>query len=161
MDNINATTLSATVTRPNNTDAYGIGDVIGTASTSVLKFTGASPLGAGLVIIGVSLQLSIAAVPSGMSNYRLHLYNAEPTAIADNAAFNLPSGDRAKYLGYISIPVPEDLGDTIRVQNDDLAKFLKVTDSAGAIYGVIETRGAYTPAAQTVYTVTIDVLRQS
>jgi hypothetical protein len=159
MNNVNSAQLSTTVTRPDNTDAYASGDVIGTAVSATLTFAAASLQQASLLVIGAALRLSVGAVPSGMSTFRLHLYTAAPTAIADNAAFNIPSGDRAAYLGFVELPAPLDLGDTIHAQNDDLAKLARIEDTSGRLFAVLETRGAYTPAALTIYTVTLDVLR--
>jgi hypothetical protein len=57
-----------------------------------------------VIIQSISLVFSDSTVPSGMGAFRLHLYSASPTAIADNAAFDLASGERATYMGFIDLP---------------------------------------------------------
>lgn len=93
-----------------------------------------------------------------MTTFRLHLYNAAPTAIADGTAFDLPAGDRAKYLGYINLAAPVDLGATLWSQNDSANFNGKLADSSTTLYGILETIGAFTPSAQTVKKVTLYIL---
>jgi hypothetical protein len=76
-----------------------------------------------------------------------------PTAIADNAAFDLPAGDRSKYIGSIDIGTPVDLGDTIWAQNDEVRK--QVILSGDSVYGILQTVAGYTPSASAVKTVTL------
>jgi hypothetical protein len=84
---------------------------------------------------------------------RLHLYTSAPTAIADNAAFNLPSADRASYVGSIDIGTPADLGDTLWAQNDDVRKQVILTGDS--VYGILQTVAAYTPTANAAKTITL------
>jgi len=151
--------ISVSVTRPNDTTAYAANDVIGTATSGNLTFTDIVPRqGAGFLVLGSRLRIDVNAVPSGMAGFRLHLYNAAPTAIADNAAFNLPSGDRTKYLGYITMSTPVDFGDTLVAVDDNMNFSGKCADGSTTIYGMLETLGAYTPAASTVKTVTLNAV---
>lgn len=138
-----------TVTRPANTTAYTAGDVVGGAIT----FSSIGPTGGGHVMIsGVDLRIDIAAIPAGMTTFRLHLYNVTPpSAIADNSAWDLPSGDRSAYLGYIDVGTPADLGSTCFVQTDNLNK--KLLLASANVYGYLVTTAGYTPAANSeVYT---------
>ena len=94
-----------------------------------------------------------------MSAFRLHLYSASPDAIADNAPWDLVSaGDRSKYQGYIDFTAPVDLGSTLYAQADSLNHQLQLADGASALFGVLVTTGAFTPAASTVWTVTLRAL---
>ena len=148
---------SASVTRPDNTTAYDELDVVGTDPATVLEFEGVSVSEGGFVaIMGVRLRIDAAAIPAGMATFRLHLYSSAPTAIADNDAYNLPSGDRAKYLGYITIPAPVDLGDTLQCQDDNVNLTVKLANGSTTLYGILQTVGAYTPTALTVKQVTIN-----
>lgn len=145
--------VSATQTRPNNTTAYTALDVVGQDPAANMEFATGLDLGAGFVIYGARLRIDAAAIPAGMTSFRLHLYNAAPTAIADNAAFNLIAADRAKYLGYVVIPEPVDNGDTLWGQSDHVNFTGKL--AATSIYGVLQTVGAYTPTALVVKTVSL------
>jgi hypothetical protein len=145
---------SVSKTRPDNATPYTALDVVGTDAATNMEFTGIGSVAGGHVIItGISMRCDVNAVPSGMSSFRLHLYDAAPTAIADNTAYNLPSGDRDKYLGYIEVATPIDLGDTIFARTDNLNYKVKLAAASTTLYGLLQTVGAYTPTAQAVKTV--------
>ena len=146
---------SDTVTRPNDTNAYAAGDVVSTAAGEIMEFASVGAVDEVVMILGSRLRVDVNAVPSGMSNFRLHLYNAAPTAIADNAAYNLPSGDRAKYLGYVTLSTPVDLGDTLYSEDDNLNFTAKLAGTS--LYGILATTAGYTPSANTVKTVTLNI----
>jgi hypothetical protein len=136
-------------TRPDNTTAYAANDVLGTDPASVIQFTNIAPEGGGTIVL-LYAAMMISAGTSAQGQTRLHLYSSAPTAIADNAAFNLPSGDRDKYLGFITLGGPIDLGDTMFTEEDFLRKTITATSSS--IFAIAETTGAFTPAASTVRT---------
>ena len=144
-----------TITRPANTTPYSINDSVGGA----LTFASAGPSAGGTIIItGAQLELDISAIPSGMTSFRLHLYNVTPpSATADNGAWDLPSGDRASYLGYVDLGTPVDLGSTCYVEQTNLVK--QIATASGSIYGYLVTPTAYTPAANSeVYKITLHTM---
>jgi hypothetical protein len=151
-------TSSVTITRPSNTTAYGAGDVIGVADVSVAAnagnaihtFTNIGPAGGQIMITAADLLAYVAAVPAGMTSFRLHLYNASPTAILDAATWDLPSGDRASYLGYIDLGSPADVGSTLYVQADQVNKQFKLASGSTSLYGLLVTAGGYTPTSAAV-----------
>jgi len=149
--------VSVSFTRPNDTTAYTAGDAVGAAS-AILTFaglgTGSTP-GRNLLITSASLRIDVNGVPVGMSAFRLHLYNAQPAAVADNAAFDLAAGDRAAYQGFIEFTAPEDLGATLWSQRDSLNHQVQLAAGSTTLYGVLQTIGAYTPTAQAVKTLTL------
>lgn len=132
------------VIRPANVTPYAAGDVVGGA----IQFPELTFPGEGhLKITAASLRIDIAAIPAGMAAFRLHLYNgAPPSNFADNAAWDLPAGDRGVYLGYIDLVAPIDLGATLFTQADGLNKQVQIP-SGGRIYGYLVTIGGFTPAA--------------
>lgn len=140
-----------TITRPANTTAYSAGDVVGGA----LTISNAGPSGGSVVLTGTRLELDIAAIPSGMTYFVLHLYSATPpSAIADNSPFDLPSGDRSVYIGNVNVGTPIDLGSTLYVDVNQINKLLKLTTAT--LYGYLVTATGYTPAANSeVYKVTV------
>jgi hypothetical protein len=151
---------SATLTRPANTTAYTAGDVIGAAAAAFTLATGLT-LGQRAILTSMDLRIDIAAVPSGMATFRVHLYSVTPpSALADNAAFDLPSGDRASYLGYVTLTAPVDLGATCFSQVDGINKQIQLSGSSD-VFGYLETVGAFTPAAVSeVYTLRAHFLGQ-
>lgn len=150
---INSGASSASFTRPNDTTAYAANDVVATA-TANLTFASVLPIaGQQFIITGATLEIDAAAVPAGMSGFKLYLYNALPTVIADNTAYNLPSADRAKYLGYIQISTPIDIGDTLWSQNDNINFNGKALTTS--LYAILVTDAAYTPTSACVKTITL------
>jgi hypothetical protein len=150
------------ITRPANTTAYTAGDVVGdVTSGGVIRFPGFGPgTGREVLITSASLEVDVTAVPAGMTSFRLHLYRVTaPSAFADNAEWNLPSGDRADYLGYIDLGSPAVMGitnKTLFVQTDQINKHLRTGAGEDAIYGYLVSAGGFTPAANSeVYAVTL------
>jgi hypothetical protein len=148
---------AASVTRTNDTNAYTAGDVIGaaTGSTAALTFTAIGETNKVIRITGTRLEIDVAAVPSGMTSFRLHLYNVTPpSALGDNAAWDLPSGDRASYLGYVDLGAPVDVGSTLYVQQTGL-DYDFLVDGTTSLFGYLVTNGAFTPGASTVKVITL------
>ena len=151
-------TVSVSQTRPNDTTAYAALDVVGQGPAANIVFSNiVADEGGAFVIFGARLRIDVAAVPAGMSNFRLHLYNAAPTAIADNAAYNLPAADRAKYLGYVEISGLLDIGDTLWAETDNINFTGKLAAASTTLYGILQTVAAYTPTASVVKTVTLTI----
>ena len=140
--------------RPANTTAYGSGDVVGPATAvggAVLEFTNMGAVGKDIIITDVDLTVALAAVPSGMTSFRLHLYNATPpSALGDNTAWDLPASDITSYLGYIDMGTPVDVGSSLFVQTSGVNKKLRMGAST-SLFGYLVTNGGYTPASATVY----------
>ena len=154
-----ASYVTATQTRPNDTVSYTAYDVVGQNPGANVTFSNVSSVSGGHIIIqSACLEVDVAAVPTGMSSFRLHLYDAAPTVIADNAAYDLPSGDRAKYLGYIEFDTPIDLGATLWSQKDALGMKRKLAAGSTALYGILQTIGGFTPSASTVKSISLNVL---
>ena len=150
--------VSASQTRPDNTTAYAALDVVGRDPAANIEFANVHPTAGGaFVVLGARLRIDVAAIPAGMSSFRLHLYDAAPTAIADNAVYNLPSGDRAKYLGVIEISGVQDIGDTLFAQADEVNFTGKLAAASTTLYGILQTVGAFTPTAQAVKTITLNI----
>jgi hypothetical protein len=150
---------SVTITRPSNTTAYTAGDVIGdTGGSAIITLPSIGPSGGYVLVQSVRLLIGNTSVPSGMGAFRLHLYTASPTAIADNAAFDLVSGEVANYAGYIDLPTPQDLGSTLFTQADYCGTAVKLASASTSLFAELETRGAYTPASATVYNLRVMTL---
>jgi hypothetical protein len=145
-------TASVDFTRPADTTAYTANDVVG-ATAAALTFPNlGSPDGSEVIITSASVRRDSSAIVSGETSYRLHLYNVTPpSAPADNAAWNLPSGDRASYLGYVDIGAITDLGSTLWAETSNIGKQVKLL--SGSLYGLLVTIGAYTPVSADTFNV--------
>lgn len=137
-----------TITRPANTDAYIAGDVVGGAF--LLK---GWPINLDLLVTNIKLDVHETAVPSGMTSFSLKLYDATPpSALADNAAWDLPAGDRANYIGSISLGSPADIGSTLTVEAEQINK--QIRSGSQGVYAYLVTTAGYTPSSAGVMTVT-------
>lgn len=151
---------SATITRPANTTAYTANDVIGagtqSAAVELTNLAGAS--GGDVIITTASLELDITAIPTGMTSFTLELYSATPpSAYGDNAAWDLPSGDRSVWLGNFNIGTPVDLGSTCYVVTSQINQ--QVTLTGSSMFAYLVTNGGYTPAANSeVYKINLHVV---
>ncbi len=153
--------VSATFTRPADTTAYTSGDLAANSTTAgsvtPMEFSVASWAGGTGMIRRARIRKSGTGT-SGAS-FRLHLYNASPTpANGDNAAFS--TNQAAEYIGRLDITVDQAFTDGASGNglpaigseiNFDLASGL-------VIYGLLEARGAYTPASAEAFTVELEVL---
>ena len=153
-------TASVTLTRTADTNAYTAGDVVGaaTGSTAALEFTNIGSPGRDIRIVGCELLISATAVISGETSYKLYLYNiTPPSALDDNAAWDLPSGDRASYLGSIDLGTPADIGSSLFIETAGMTKHVKL-EKNGSLFGYLVTTGAHTPTSERVYKVTLHSL---
>tara|TARA_R110002126_G_scaffold92029_1_gene218673 strand:+ start:1209 stop:1766 length:558 start_codon:yes stop_codon:yes gene_type:complete len=150
---------TTTITRPSNTTAYTAGDVVGdTGGSAIISLTAAGPTAGFVIIQSISLVFSDSTVPAGMGAFRVHMYSASPTAIADNAPFDLVSGERASYLGFVDLAAPQDLGSTIYTQVDYPGRLVKLAAASTTLFAEIETRGAYTPVSASTVELRVSTL---
>lgn len=143
----------ATLTRPATTPAYSANDVVLDTGGSPLSFTLAA--GAGdYTLTCASLEIDAASIISGETTYTLYIYNVTPpSALADDAAWDLPSGDRASFLGSINLGTPADLGSTLYVEQCNLNK--QITTASANVFGYLVTTGAHTSTASRVYKIAL------
>jgi hypothetical protein len=141
------TGYNASANFTSGTTAYAANDVCGGA----LTFASIGPSAGRVMITSVALRIDSSAVISGQTSYTLHLYDVTPpSAVADSGAWDLPSGDRAAYLGSIDLGTPVDLGSTLYIGRDGVNKQIKLAGTS--VFAYLVSTGAYTPTAQ-VYTV--------
>lgn len=149
-----------TFARTSDTNAYTANDVIGSATgaTAAILFSKFGPGSTEIMITSAKLQIDDTALISGESSYNLHLYSqTPPSALGDNAAFDVPSGDRDNYLGVISLGTPVDLGSTLRIDSDIINKQIHLRGES--LWGYLVTVGGYTPTSARVYRVTLHGVR--
>lgn len=145
-------------TRPANTTAYTALDVMG-ATAAAIKFSNIGPAGGRVFVTSMFVRGDVAAVPTGMSTLRYHLYNREPADIADNAAYDLVEADRSAYQGYVDVGTPSDLGSTIFGQSDGLNHPVRLAPGCTDLWAFRQTIGGFTPAGNSeVYTTDIHTM---
>jgi hypothetical protein len=94
--------------------------------------------------------MNITYLPSNIGNLRLFLYNVSPpSAVADNGAFSVPSGDRASILtpSGISLGTPALAlgGGSLVLALNNINRQFKL--SSTSLFGYLVTEGAWVPTA--------------
>jgi len=147
--------VTVSFTRPDNITPYTALDVVGTSPATNMLFATGLPPGSKFAIISAKLEIDVGTIPTGMNGFIAHVYNAAPTAIEDNAPYNLPLADRAKYIDNIIINTPSDLGDTLISSNQNLLFTGKLEEGSSNVYVILQTPFGYTPTALTVKGLTL------
>ncbi len=159
-------TVGTSFTRPNDTTAYAVDDAIANATSgaSVLTFAGmARNTGMGGTIVGAALLIANKATVA--AEFHLMLYDTSPTAQNDNAAFAHGANDLGYLVGTLMFTpaLMTDQGGGSYPFRVYQAVNLPLTYRCAAtgLYGLLKTRTAYTPAAQTLYRIRMDVIKES
>jgi hypothetical protein len=148
-------------TRPADTTAYASGDIVANSTTA----GSVVPLNFPNVSNGIGHSLQIRRVRIGKSgtsvanaSFRLHLFNVLPTVgSGDNAAISISTG-MAKYLGQVDVTVGQAFGDGAAGQATTEINCHPV-GGASNLYGLLEARGAYTPASAEVFTISLEAVQ--
>lgn len=108
------------------------------------QFLQAGQVGACVNIVSASLRIDNSSLET--STWQVHLYDlTPPSAIADAATFTLPSGDRASYLGAISLAQTVLFTNTQYIESNNIYKLVRL--SHGGLYGYLVNGTTLTPAA--------------
>lgn len=153
---------SISITRVADTNAYAANDAIGaaTGSTAAKEFASIGAAGEHIEILSAFLMIEASALIASEAGYSLYLYDALPgSAYGDNAAWDLPSGDRNSFLGKIALGTPVDLGSTLFIAADNIGKVVKLAAASTSLYAYLVTDAGYTPTSARVYRVTLRVRR--
>ena len=149
---------SVSFTRPNDTTAYASGDLVANSTTagSVVPMTfrvGRTPKAGGMIR---RARIRKSGTSTTNASFRIHLYIASPTpANGDNGAW---STDQAtNYVGAIDVTIDKAFTDGA-AGNGVPQVGSEINFTYETYYALLEARGAYTPAAQEVFTVDLEIL---
>jgi hypothetical protein len=132
--------LSASATFTPAAASHVANDCNGAAGT----FAFAAISGERVMITDASLEIDGGTAEA--TAWRLYLYNVTPpSATADDGAWDLVSGDRASFLGYIDLGTAIDLGSTQWVQQSGINRAIKLAGTS--VYGYLVNLTTLTPAA--------------
>lgn len=139
---------TATATWTPAAAAYGAGDVMSVAQTLTwVDADGNAFPGGSLKIISSIFEVDETAVQASEAAYALKMYSVTPpSAHADNAAWDLPSGDRAAYVGALAIAAPTDVGATLLTETDNIQKHITVA-ATGLTFAELVTVAGFTATA--------------
>lgn len=132
--------VSASATFTPAAASHVAGDVHGGAK----EFALGAVSGSRLKINSVSLEIDGATVET--TAWVLYLYSVTPpSAYADDAAWDLASGDRASFLGKVDIAQVVDLGSTLWIETHNIGKQVKLAGTS--VFGYLVNATTLTPAA--------------
>lgn len=154
-----AAVVSDNFTRPANTTAYASGDLVADNATAGSVTPMSFEIGRTGTAGGMIRRARLLKSGTGVTNalFRLHLYSASPTvANGDNGAWS--SNKAADYLGSIDVSVDKAFTDGAAGNGQPgVGSEINFTDQT--VYGLLEARGAYTPASAEVFTVDLEVIQ--
>lgn len=106
-------------------------------------FSSMGPSGGRIMITSASVEIDGATAEA--TAWRLYLYNVTPpSATADDGAWDLVSGDRTAFLGYVDLGTAVDLGSTQWVENNQINKQIKLAGTD--LFGYLVNLTTLTPA---------------
>jgi hypothetical protein len=138
--------LTATFT-PAATSHAG-GECVGAAQRFVLA---SHVAGQSWIIKNSALRIDNGTAEASV--FTVHFYSATPpSAIADDAAWDLTAADRAYYLGSLSLGQPADVGTTQYVETQTHNKTIRLPADATGLWGylVLTTTTTLTASAHVV-----------
>lgn len=162
-------TVTATLTRPNDTSAYAAGDVMAdstSAPTIPLTFLGVTIESPGNAVIQ-SLTLIDSANNATKPDLELWLFDTVPGVENDNAAFAPTDAETMTLVAVIPIPatmfVVGNAGSAAAgnavcdIQNLGIPVNTNVTGRT-TLWGFLVVRNAYTPVANEQFTVRLHII---
>jgi len=153
--------IAASFARPADTTAYAINDAVAnsTSAPTILTFANAGRvIGGSGYIVKAELCTDQAAC---VAAFRLHLFTTSVTPCNDNAAYTALYANRASRVGYIDFPaVSQEGSGSTSAFALWLGQLLYVCDaSATSLYGLLETKTAFTPASAQNFNIKLGVDR--
>lgn len=134
--------------------AHVAGDIVTTAAGENLIFLldRIQPGGSG-IITSIRVTINQAAVFAGGAGYLLHIFDAAPTVLADNAVHSVALVDLPHWLFSIPIPILETLGASVAVRTGDLGFDFNLPADSNTLYGQLECVGGETPIGAKTITI--------
>lgn len=149
----------STFTRPANTTAYAVGDIVGTASPVVNTVAGLARVAAGSgYITGVRLTTDKKSITPRI---RIHFYNdVSVTVAADNAAFESLYAEDTLSIGTVTLgamTTPADTTNSDMSSAEDMTIRIPFVCEGGVldIYYALETLDVFTPASGEHFRLTV------
>lgn len=154
--------VTSTFSRPAGTTAYTSGDLVANSTTagSVTPMSFAiARVAAGT---GMIRRCRLRKTGTSITNasFRLHLYTTSPTVTnGDNGVWR--STQSATYMGGMDVTVNRAFSDGAGGNGTpvDGSEINFALPSGQTIYGLLEARGAYTPASAESFTLELEVLQ--
>jgi len=154
--------VSAEFTRPADTTAYTIGDLVGNATSGAVPLTIANcarvDAGSGYIVRAALITDLKSITPS----FRVHVFNAAPTQSNDNAAYRALYADVSKrvgefVLGPMSTPADTTNSTLSRALDMNLRIPFACASGTRNLLFLFETLSAFTPASGQKFTLQLAI----
>jgi hypothetical protein len=156
----------ASLTRPANTTAYALGDLIANSATagSVTPLAIAAARENDATGMLRKVRLSTDNVAWANNTVRVHLFKNSPTStVGDNGVFAAAiNGVASIHLGYFDVIFDQVFSDGVKGEGvPNTGGEINFDPAAGTqnIYALIEVRGAYTPTSGQAFALAVEVLQ--
>lgn len=157
--------ITASYTRPADTNVYAAGDVLAdsTSAATILTFAGmARSNGLGFLVDGVTVGYSGA--PATKPDLELWLFDTTVTMQNDNAVWNPTDANMQTSLGFISLPGANAVIASPLANNGNMVQHTPAGIKSRAaittsIFGIVVVRNAYTPVSAETFTFRLHVIQ--
>lgn len=149
---------TASKTRPSNTTAYSIGQVVAESTSAATVWTFSSCVrsnGSTGTILGVLLTDS--SKQSTTPQFNLWLFNSSPTVQNDAAAFAPSSSDLANLVTVVNLSSWTAANANGILIASEMNRPFKCGSSSTTLYGVLVAANAYTPTSAEVFNITLQI----
>lgn len=151
---------SYSFTRPSDTTAYSIDDLVANSTTAGSVVPIKLPVGRGGCKILSMYLIKSDATDVANSDFDINLFSSEPTTTAgDNAAWSIAASPIAGYLGEWDFPTmvagSEDAWTHLKWGDSAMPQPISVYTTTGYVYGLLQADSAYGPASAEVFTVNV------
>jgi hypothetical protein len=149
---------SATVTRPADTLAYSIGDLIANSIVAGSVTALAVATGKSGIASRVRLRVNDTAWKAGV--IRCHFFRSPPVvAVGDNGALN--AGEtyaftESDYLGYTEVTLAQQTSDGYVKGFASINFVFDVASGTNGLFALLEARTAVTPGSAKIFTLTLE-----
>lgn len=155
---------SNTVTRPADTSAYSVGDIVAQSTTNSLCY--AIPFTAARYAGGTGMlrrcRVKVNDIAWANAEIYVHVFKNTPTFTnGDNGAFSAGVSE-SEYLGAFDVTFDRTFSDYVKgigVPRTGSEINFDANTSSQSLYYTIETRTALTPAASETFTTTFEILQ--
>lgn len=155
---------TALITRPANTTAYAIGDLVSSTTSNYLEFDARKHNNGSVMIRGASITSNSTSVVN--ASYRIHLLLPQASlaiGVADNAALSGMAFPVLDHLGYIDVVMERSFANgsvgygkvTVRPE----INISGVGSTSTKIFGFLEARATRTPVSAEQLSITLDAIR--
>ena len=116
------------------------GDVVGGAQ----EFKNVGNPGSVVTIVSASLRIANATAET--STWVVYLFDVTPpSAVADDGAFLLATGDYASFVGQVALAQTVDVGDTQYIETNNIQKVVRLRGTS--LFGYLVNGTTLTPGA--------------